>query len=710
LANLGRAQGAHFLERPAGAAFAAPPGEPDDDLVGQAVGPYTVEAVLGAGGFGTVYRAARSDGQYRQAVALKVLNPGLGGPAVLRRFRRERQALAGLEGHPHIVALFDAGLAPDGRPYFVMELVDGRPLDQYCDEPRLTILERLGLFQQACSAVQQAHKSLVVHRDLKPANILAGPGPAGGPAVKLLDFGIAKSLAPEPAEDGGAGEGLTTGPGERVFTPAYASPEQVRGQRVDVTSDVYSLGVVLYELLTGHRPYRFGGATVEEVICGAEPEPPSAKVARTETVPGAGGATTELTPEAVSARRSAGPRQLRRLLAGDLDNIALKALQKEPARRYQSADELARDVTAYLEGNPVAARGRPFGYRAGKLARKHWKVLATAAAFVLLLVVGAALSTWQAVRATRAAEAEAVQRRQAELAAEVLESVFRGLNPRREAPDLKGRLEAQMEEAAARLEQEYAGEPLVRARLRDALGEAQLGLGAYAKAVTLSQQALEERRAKLGPDHPDTLESMNKLASAYKLAGQLDRALPLLEQTLAKRQEKQGPDHPDTLISMNNLALAYEETGQLDKAVLLYERTLAKRQAQLGPDRPDTLNSMNNLAGAYQKKGDFAKAERILRASLILRQQKQPDAWTTFHTQSQFGGSLVGQKQYAEAEPLLLAGYEGMKQRQATIPAHAKKYLTESLDRLVQLYDAWGKPEQANEWRQKLDQAKPPTK
>jgi serine/threonine protein kinase len=240
LASLGRAGRDRFLEDPATPPAAAP-AEPDDDLVGQVVGPYTVEGVVGSGGFGTVYRAVRSDGQYRRRVALKVLQAGASGPAVLRRFRRERQALAGLEGHPHIVALLDAGLAPDGRPYFVMELVDGRPLDQYCDQHRLTVRERLGLFQQACAAVQQAHKSLVVHRDLKPANILAGPGPDGGHTVKLLDFGIAKSLAAEPA-DGAEGEGLTTGPGERLFTPAYASPEQVRGQRVDVTSDVYSLG------------------------------------------------------------------------------------------------------------------------------------------------------------------------------------------------------------------------------------------------------------------------------------------------------------------------------------------------------------------------------------------------------------------------------------------------------------------------------------
>jgi serine/threonine protein kinase/cytochrome c-type biogenesis protein CcmH/NrfG len=385
LAARDRAEAQQFLGRPAAAGLALTD-ESEDDLVGQTVGPYTVEARLGGGGFGTVYRAARSDGQYHQAVALKVLNAGLGGGAVLARFRRERQALAGLESHPHIVTLFDAGLAPGGRPFFVMELVDGHPLDQYCDGLKLPVRERLRLFLQVCAAVQHAHQSLVLHRDLKPANILAGPGPGGGHAVKLLDFGIAKSLGPQPGEEGGA---ELTGPWERIFTPAYASPEQVRGGRVDVRSDVYSLGVLLYELLTGHRPYRVEGADAEAVVCSQEPERPSTKVGRSETVAGAGGATGELTPQAVSGLRSARPGQLRRQLAGDLDNIALKALAKEPGRRYQSVDELARDVRAYLDGEPVSARGNPWGYRAGKFARKHKGKLAAAAGALLLVALAA---------------------------------------------------------------------------------------------------------------------------------------------------------------------------------------------------------------------------------------------------------------------------------------------------------------------------------
>jgi tetratricopeptide (TPR) repeat protein len=224
------------------------------------------------------------------------------------------------------------------------------------------------------------------------------------------------------------------------------------------------------------------------------------------------------------------------------------------------------------------------------------------------------------------------------------------------------------------------------------------------------EQALAKIKEKLGPDHPHTLTSMNNLAAAYEAAGQLDKALPLLEQALAKQKEKLGPNHPYTLTSMNNLAMAYDDAGQLDKALPLYEQTLAKRKEKLGPDHLDTLATMNSLALAYQKNGDFAKAELALREILVIRQKKQPDTWTTFYTQSQLGASLVGQKRYAEAEPLLLAGYEGIKQREAKIPHQGKVRLAEALEWLVKLYDAWGKPDQAKEWRQKLEATRTPRK
>jgi serine/threonine protein kinase/lipoprotein NlpI len=331
-----------------------------DDLLGQAVGPYTVVGLVGRGGFGTVYQATHGAGPDRQTVALKVLNPGLDNTAVLHRFRRERRVLAGLEGHPHIVTLCDGGLASDGRPYFVMEYFPGQPLDRFCNDKALTVAQRLRLFLQVCSAVQHAHQSLVIHRDLKPGNILAADGPDGQPTVKLLDFGIAKLLGPQAGEEGDA---LATRSGERMFTAAYASPEQIRGERVDMTSDVYSLGVLLYELLCGRRPYGFREATVEEVVCRHEPEPPSVRARRTEVVEEAGGETTELTPEVIGQRRSTRPRHLWRQLAGDLDNICLRALEKEPRRRYPSVEALARDVRRYLAGEPVAVRGSLVGSR-----------------------------------------------------------------------------------------------------------------------------------------------------------------------------------------------------------------------------------------------------------------------------------------------------------------------------------------------------------
>jgi WD40 repeat protein/serine/threonine protein kinase len=389
----------------AGAAPDADEGGDGREHLGPAVGPYVVEEQIGSGGFGTVYRASRGDGQFRQVVAIKVLKRGLDTDQILRRFRNERQTLADLGKHPHIVTLLDGGVTADGRPYFVMEYVDGLPLDRYCDEHRLPVRERVRLILLVCAAVQHAHKSLVVHRDLKPANVLAFADGAGGHAVRLLDFGIAKVLSP----NGSGAEPESTGPAERVFTPAYASPEQVRGQRVDVTSDVYSLGVLLYELLCGHRPYRFDGATPEEVVCGHEPVPPSAKVPRTETVSAADGVPVDATPEVVCARRACTPRQLRRQLAWELDNIALKALRKEQGARYQSVEELARDLTDYLEGNPVRARGNPFGYRAGKFVRKHKGKLGSAAAAVLMIL---GLAGWALVERGRAWDAAAHARDQ----------------------------------------------------------------------------------------------------------------------------------------------------------------------------------------------------------------------------------------------------------------------------------------------------------
>jgi len=315
---------------------------------GRRLGPYEIIRELGHGGMGTVYLAARADDQYRKEVAIKLVKRGMDTDTILRRFMMERQILANLE-HPNIARLLEGGATSDGLPYFVMEYIDGRPINRYCDENKFTVVERLELFRHVCSALQYAHQNLVVHRDIKPGNILVTTD--GVP--KLLDFGIAKLLSPNWANETGDGPASLVGP----MTPEYASPEQLRGIAITTASDVYSLGVVLYELLSGCHPYQFISRQPEEVIrviLQVEPEKPSAVLTRKRDVP----TSTETeenrnTATAIDQTREENAEKLRRRLSGDLDNIVLKALRKEPQRRYATVQELSEDIRRHLEGLPV---------------------------------------------------------------------------------------------------------------------------------------------------------------------------------------------------------------------------------------------------------------------------------------------------------------------------------------------------------------------
>jgi serine/threonine protein kinase/tetratricopeptide (TPR) repeat protein len=359
--------------------------EIDDPMIGRHLGVYELRRRVGQGGMAAVFLAVRADGEYRQQVAIKLVLPGLEKDEVLSRFRKERQTLAGLD-HPNIVKLLDGGSTPEGLPYLAMDYVEGTSIDKYCDSHKLSIEQRLQLFGKVCEAVQHAHQRLVIHRDLKPRNILVT---ADG-VPKLLDFGIAKVL--EPTEELLA----FTQTGGQCLTPAYASPEQMRGKSVTAATDIYSLGVVLYELLTGHRPYRLKEHTASEMeraICDQEPETPSTAVNRVESETSSDGTSVIKTPEVVSQTREGQPERLRRRLRGDLDNIVLKALQKEPERRYSSVDELKRDIDRHLLRLPVKARRSTLTYRASRLAQRH-KIEASAASIVLLVLSAAAWPTF----------------------------------------------------------------------------------------------------------------------------------------------------------------------------------------------------------------------------------------------------------------------------------------------------------------------------
>ena len=381
-----------------------PPPEQKDPMLGRRIGAYRLERRIGYGGMAAVYLAARADDEYRKHVAVKLLRPDLDNTELLKRFRNERQTLAALD-HPNIVKLLDGGSTEEGLPYLVMDFVDGLPIDQYCDTHKLTVEQRLRLFCAVCDAVRSAHTSQVIHRDLKPSNILV----TNDGTPKLLDFGIAKVLNPqEPAQ------ALITLTANRQLTPAYASPEQVRGEPVTPATDVYSLGVVLYELLTGHRPYRITQRTpaeIERAICEQEPESPSTAVDRVETDRLPDGTTVVKTAQEVSRTREGEPAKLRRHLRGDLDNILLKALQKSSRRRYPTVEEFERDIQRHLDHQPVWARPSTLIYRTSKFVRRHKSEVIASAAVILILTGAIGFSAWERHQAAERARAEILLQR-----------------------------------------------------------------------------------------------------------------------------------------------------------------------------------------------------------------------------------------------------------------------------------------------------------
>ena len=372
-----------------------------DSWKGRRVGPYQVTEEIGEGGMGSVYRAMRVDDQYRKQVAIKVVRSGFDTRVALNRFKAERQILANFE-HTNIARLLEGGSTQDGQPYFVMEYIQGQPLDQFCDDHKLTITERLRLFRTVCSAVQYAHQNLVIHRDIKPNNILVN---ADG-VPKLLDFGIAKILSPESTSS----PTMQTVTMVRLFTPEYASPEQLLDEPITTACDIYSLGVVLYELLTGQRPYRFTTRKPDEiarVVIEKEPERPSAAVVRVEESTDLRGDSVQGTPQTASGTREGSPEKLRRRLAGDLDNIVLMALRKEPQRRYASVEQFSEDIRRHLEGLPVAARTDTFVYRSGKFVRRHTAGVMSAVLVVLSLSLGLVFALREAkIARTQRARAE----------------------------------------------------------------------------------------------------------------------------------------------------------------------------------------------------------------------------------------------------------------------------------------------------------------
>ncbi|MFQ5571675.1 MAG: tetratricopeptide repeat protein [Rhodothermales bacterium] len=581
-------------------------------LLGTRIGPYRLQRLLGQGGMGEVYLAERDDAQYQQQVALKLIRTGLHTADVARRFRAERQILARLI-HPHVARLLDGGVADDGRPYLVMEYVEGVPLTTFCDANRLSIEERLRLFGKVCTAVQFAHRNLVVHRDLKPSNILV----TGDGQVKLLDFGIAKLLDPEAT----AVSVALTRADLRLMTPEYAAPEQVRGEAVTTATDVYALGVLLYELLTGHRPYRLPGrvqAEIERIICEKEPTRPSTVIIEDVQVRKRDGTTETLTPERIGAARRTPVGRLQRLLRGDLDNIVMMALRKEAERRYVSAGQLGEDVDRYLAGRPVIAQKDTLGYRARTFIRRNRVGVGVAATFVLLLIGFSVVTAWQARTVARERDAAQTERDKAEQVVQVLVNLFASSNPTIVPGGDTLRVGEFLEQGEARVLEELKDQPEIQARMKQVLGDVYQARSQYDRARTLLEEALAQQRALKGPQDPIAAGMLHSLAFLTRETGDLKTAEAMLRESLALHRAIFGDRHERVAQAMQDLAAVTEDD---EEQRLLLTEALAMRRAVSPDDLTHIAASLNQLGIYHFGRDEYEEAGRLWREALDILKQ-----------------------------------------------------------------------------------------
>jgi serine/threonine-protein kinase len=566
------------------------------ELAGRQIGPYRLVREIGAGGMGTVYLAERQTEEFTQKVAVKLLQAGLVSEDIRRRFLQETRILARLE-HPGIGRFIDAGVTDDGQPFYAMEYVYGQSLLEYCDDRELSTRKRLEVFKGVCEPVRYAHAQLIVHRDLKPGNILVTPDGH----VKLLDFGIAKAVDPD-VEPGAT----ATIP---FFTPAYASPEQARGDRATTLSDIYSLGVLLYELLSGRRPYDFSElspAQIQQAVCEVMPQRPSAAVSREPTEGGT--VRPGISTQQIGEFRSTTPDRLRKQLSGDLDRIVMKALSKEPERRYQSVADLGEDIDRYLQGRPVEAQPDSLGYRVRKFASRH-KVGVVAAGLVFVsLVTGAVATMWQAQVARTQAAIASDEAEKAQRVADLMVEIFRLSDPSQSLGETVTAREI-LDTGTERIQREFTDQPLVQAQLLTRVAGVYGNLGLLDRGEALVRQAVALQEES-DEDALVVSESFSQLGDLLEAAGRRDQSIEAYRRTIELRADAPPPDSV-TAHAQVNLAWALRDFGEHAEAEALF-RSALEIQQQLGNERSaDMISTYSGLAAVMHDQGSREAADSI---------------------------------------------------------------------------------------------------
>jgi tetratricopeptide (TPR) repeat protein len=695
--------------------------------VPQVIGPYHLVHVVGEGGMGVVWAAEQLE-PVRRRVALKMLRAGADSREVVARFEAERRTLALME-HPGIAKVLDAGVTDDGRPYFVMELVRGVPIDEYCDRFRLTVRERIELFVQLCQAVQHAHQKGIIHRDLKPSNVLVAEQD-GVPIPKIIDFGIAKATGHHPLSGP-----LLTSQGMAPGTLAYMSPEQAEGLDLDVDtrSDIYSLGVLLYQVLASRVPVdpREKGAApfLAQLIARDAPfPPPAARIPGGEEgrrVAGARGTTLEA---------------LRAALGGDVAWVIMKAMEKDRARRYETANGLGMDLRRVLDDEPVVARPPSAAYRAGKFVRRHRGVVAALGVAVLALAAGTAAATAGMLRARAAQQAAqqaeartATEARTARQVSDFLIELFEVNDPGVARGSAVTAREI-LDRGARRIERELSGEPIVQARLLAAMGTVYQGLGLYDDALALLGRALSLREANLPPGDAEVAESLARLGVLQRIRGDLsaseenlrralsiqealdgpgadgvgrtllalggtvlargrpDEAEPLLRRALAIEEAAPGGEHGVVAAVLQELGTVAYYRGDLAQAGQYWARVAGIRERQLGAEHPDVATVLNNLGGVYYLEGRYDQALSAYgRAREIWARTLEPGHARFGTILTNIGETYAALGRYAEAEPLLV---EALRIKERTLSPNEPSIAT-TLRVLADVYRGQGRYQEA---------------